>query len=270
MKEGKWAQAEAILSTASGQFVDDQELRVAWAESLLAQRRHDEAYRQYEAALAIGPRKPALEFAAGQTASVAGLLDRAIEHFSMAQTLDPKNPAAPLMLGMVQRRTGQLDAAKASLLRAANMDPTNAFAWGTLADIALGENNLGLALQHVQRARELQPDSREWRLVEARVRARQGDPEAALMLLLPLDPSQRRDAPVVRLMAQCLGMLNRHEDAAALWLDAARADPASAELAYEAAIALQRAGDTSSARDLARDAQRLGHPAAAALVERLR
>jgi predicted Zn-dependent protease len=269
MKQGEWGKAEAELQAAAQRAPEDQDVRVALAETLLATKKYPESYEQYEKALAIGPRDPKLEFAAGQVASQAGMNDRAIEHYSMAQARDPKNGSIPLMLGMAQRKSGNIDGAKASLLRAANMDPANAYAWGSLADIALGENNLEIASQHIAKARQLQPESREWRVIEARVLARKGEPEQALMVLLPMDASQRREPPIVRLIAQCYGMLNRTSDVTSTWVEAARGDATNAEFAYEAASALERIGDAGLARDFAAKAKSLGHPGADALLAKL-
>jgi tetratricopeptide (TPR) repeat protein len=269
-KRGEWSKAEAVLRKTAEQYPMDQDVHVALAESLIAQKKAAQAYEQYEKALAIGPREPKLEYSAGVTASTAGLIDRAEEHFSMAQAADPLNASYPLSLGMVQRKLGQLDAAKASLLRAANIDPENAFAWGTLADIALGENNLGLALQHIVKARTLQPDSKEWRLIEARARKRKGEPEKALALLLPMDISQRHEPVVARQIAECYGMLGRAVDGAHVMGDASNANPTDAALAYDAAAAFEHAGDKPKALEFAKRAKMLGNADAAGLIDRLR
>jgi len=269
MRQGEWAQAETVLRAAAQRAPEDQEVRIALAESCLGGKKYGESYEQYEKALAIGPRDSKLEFAAGQVASQAGMNDRAIEHYSMAQASDPKNASIPLMLGMAQRKAGTVDAAKASLLRAANLDPANAYAWGTMADIALNENSLELAGQHIAKARQLQPEGKEWRVIEARVLARKGDPEKALMVLLPMDISQRREAPVVRLIAQCYGMLNRAGDAAGAWAEAANADPKSAEMAFEAAGAMAHAGEKGKAIEFAKRAKELGHAGADELLAKI-
>ena len=269
MGQSEWAKAETVLRRAAMQFPDQQEIRTAMAETLLAQDRPKDAYEQYEKALAIGPREPKLEFTAGQVASKAGLTDRAEEHFSMAQTADPTNPATPLMLGMVQRKLGKLETAKANLLRAANMDPDNAYAWGTLADIALGENHLDLALQHVEKARKLQPESKDWRLIQARALKRKGEPADALRLLTSLDPSQRREVTVARMIAECFSMLGRHSEAASALADAALADAMNPDIAYEAATAFDRAGNRTRALEFATQAQILGSKPAAAMLARL-
>jgi predicted Zn-dependent protease len=269
MTQSDWARAETVLRQASMEFPEEQEIRIALAETFLAMNKLPESYDQYEKALAIGPREPKLEFAAGQVASKAGLTGRAEEHFSMAQTADPRNPTYPMMLGMIQRKQGNVESAKASLLRSVNLDPENAFCWGTMADIALNENRTDLAIQHIEKARRLQPESREWRLIEARARKRKGEPERALMLLVSLDASQKREVHVARLIAECYGMLGRHADAAVVLVESSKADPVNAELAYEAAAALERAGNKPEAMMFAKQAEGLGHKGAATLIQRL-
>jgi tetratricopeptide (TPR) repeat protein len=269
MDEAEWGKAEAVLRQAAMEYPEEQEIRIALAEDLVAQKKYTDAYDQYEKALAIGPRDGKIEFAAGLVANTAGKSDRALEHFFAAQTAEPSNAAYALNLGLVQRKTGDLNGAKANLLRAGNLDPQNAHVWGVLADIALGENNVGLCLQHISRARGLQPESKDWRLIEARGLNRKGEPDKALMLLLPLEPSLRRDPPVVRLIAQCYGMLQRHGDAAAALADASQADPTNAELAYDAAVGFERCGDRDRAIDFAKRAKMLGSQPATKLLERL-
>jgi predicted Zn-dependent protease len=269
MGQSEWPKAETVLRRAAMQFPDQQEVRTALAETLLALDKPKDSYEQYEKALAIGPREPKLEFAAGQVASKAGLTDRAEEHFSMAQTADPTNPACPLMLGLVQRKLGKLDSARANLLRAVKMDPDSAYAWGTLADMALGENHLDICLQHIEKARKLQPESKEWRLIEARALKRKGEPTEALRLLTPLDPSQRHEPVIARQIAECFAMLGRHAEAASALADAAQADAMNADIAYEAAAAFDRAGNRTRALEFATQAQILGSKSATALLARL-
>jgi predicted Zn-dependent protease len=269
MRQSQWARAEAVLRPATMKFPEDQETRVALAETLVAQNKFADAYGQYEKALAIGPRESKMEYAAGMAASSAGLTERAEEHFSMAQTAQPNNASYALMLGTVQRKLNHIEAAKASLLRVVNLDPEKVVAWGTLADIALGENNLNLALQHIERARRLEPQNRDWRLIEARALKRKAEPEKALMVLLPMDPSQRHEGPVVRLIAECYGMLGRGPDAAAAMAEAFTADPTDKDLAYDTAVAFERIGNKSKALDYAKQAKILGHEGAPKLIERL-
>lgn len=269
VRQGQFGKAEAILRQGVAEHPEDQDLRVALGEALMGQRRYADAYEQYEKALAIGPREAEIEFTAGTLAYQAGMPERSVEHYSMAQTADPSEPRYPLYLGQVQARLGQYESAKASLLRAAMLDDTNAFAWGTLADLALRENNIGIALQHIAKARHLQPNEAAWRLIEARAMKRKGEPEQALAVLLSMDPVKVREPATARLIAECYGMLGRAADAAAILADASDALPADGGLALEAAAAAERAGMKERATILGKRAQAAGNDAAAKLLERL-
>src|SRR5690606_4150173 len=122
LRQNERGKAETVLREAVAEHPDDQELRIALGEALMAQRRFREAYEQYEAALAVGPREAQIESTAGTLAYEAGMPERAVEHYSMAQTANPAEPRYPLYLGQVQARLGQTESAKASLLRAARLD----------------------------------------------------------------------------------------------------------------------------------------------------
>ena len=136
----EFAKAEAVLRAAVGEHVDDQALRLAYAEVLLSLRRPEEAYEQYEAALAIGPQEAAIEFQAGTLASSIGKNDRALEHFSMARAAEPRSAEIALYLGVTQFRLGMIEEAKVSLLSAVKLDENEPVAPAMLAQIALDEN----------------------------------------------------------------------------------------------------------------------------------
>lgn len=269
LAENAPGKAEVVLREAVLRHAEDQELRVAFGETLMALRNFPEAYEQYVAALAIGPRDPGVEFAAGTLASQIGKPDRALEHYAAAQAADPKNADYPLYLAQVQLNQNQIDAAKANLMLAARLDPERAIVWGTLAEIAVRENKVNIALQHVARARELQPKVGTWRVIEARALKRKGDVEPALLVLKGMDVAERRQEPVLRLIAECYGMLDRPADAAAAYADASDAAVRDGALAHEAATWFARAGDTERATFYALRAKQNGEAQAAKLLERL-
>lgn len=269
IRAGKFAEAAAVLGEAVRSHPDSQELRAAYAGVLVEQGRLAEAYEQYVAALSIGPRDAKLEFAAGTMASLTDRPDLSLEHYSAAQTADPANATYPLYLAQVQRKMGMAEEAKASLLRVVKMQPDNAVAWGTLADMALGENKAELALQHIARARELEPRVGTWRLVEARALKRVSKPQAALLVLEGMGESERLEVQTVRLEAECRAMMGDKEGAVRRVVEAARTRPLDADLAMEAAGWLQQAGDEEGARGFAKHAQMLGDDRATDLLARL-
>jgi tetratricopeptide (TPR) repeat protein len=290
MQQREYDKAEVILAAAIKEHPFDADLRRQHAESLVALQRYKDAYAEYEALIALanpsphakaagapvsggGAPKPIdarLQFEAGTVASKAGLLDRAEEHYSMAQSGAPGEAKYPLYLAMVQIKRQERQEAIASLVRAVHLNPDLAEAWGTLAELALGDNQLGLAQQHVERAITLQPEAGRWRLVKAKVLKRSGradDVQKAATMLLALDPTERRKPEVLETLAECYGLLKRPADAAAMYIEAAKTDPTDADLAYQAALWSQRAGDDAGAMTWAKTAAMLGSAEARDMVK---
>jgi tetratricopeptide (TPR) repeat protein len=266
---GEYAKAEGVLRLAAIETPNDQEVRERLAEALLAQKKSAEAYEQYTEAIRIGPRRPDLDFAAGTMASQAGKLDLSLGHYQAAQEADKTNAAYPLYAGQVQLKLGQVDAAKASLLRAATLQPESAIAWGQLAEIALNENNTRIALQHVAKARAIQPEVLAWRLVEARAHKRIGEPAAGVKVLGGVAPADRLNREVLQTLAECHGMLSQPEKAAEEYALAAKAKPEEAEFAYQAAVWYERAGNKAEAQSFAKRAVELGHQRAPGLLAKV-
>lgn len=293
--KGRFEDAAQILAKLVDAHPMDMELRRSFAQSLMGIKKSKEAYEQFVAAISLLPAgttdriskgsDPAagqLHFEAGTCASTAGLWDRADEHYSMAQTANPKEPKYPLYLAMVQIRKGDDAAATASLLRAAHLNPDLAEAWGTLGELALKGNSIGLAQQHIEKARKLQPDSLKWRVVEARLLNRRGEAEQAATLLLALDESRRYEPGVVTALCESYGLLKKPEEAAKFCerafeasgrgeKAAARGEKGGADagLAYQAAVWWQRAGKKEEAIKAARAAAMLGNEDARELAEKL-
>lgn len=265
----EFAKAQAVLRSAVEEHVDDQALRLAYAEVLLDLKRVPEAYEQYEAALAIGPQHPEIEFLAGTLASSIGRDDRALEHFSMARAAKPGSAEIALYLGVTQHRLGLVAESKVSLLAAIKLDEANAVAPAVLAQIALDENQTELALRYIRRSRALDPEQLAHRVLEARILRRMSRPEEALTLMLALPKEQLYQPAVLEICAGCMGLLSRPADAAALYEEALAVSPMSAELAFQAAQWRERAGDMASALKHAKAAQMLGHEAAGKMAQRL-
>lgn len=288
-REGRFGEAGAILEKLIEKNATDQTARVAYAQSLIGQKKYKAAYEQYEAAIALmgsspritkastleaskSLRDPAgaqLHFEAGTCANLAELPSRAQEHYEMAQTLDPSESRYPLYLAMMQIKRGDDPAANASLLRAVKLKPDLAEGWGTMAELALKQNRLGLASQHVGEARKLQPEVARWRVLEARVLNRQNKPEQAATLLLALDPSVRREKGVMGVLSESYGLLNKPSDAASMYVEAASANLSDPELSYNAAVWLERSGESTKAVNFAKTASMLGHQAAHDLLAKL-
>lgn len=265
------AKAAELLRALLAADPEDADAHALLAETLLLLDQPRAAYDHYLAAIAVGPAHAELHFAAGALANTIAMPDRALEHYHAAQQADPTNPKHPLYLAQVQRKLGLTDEAKASLIRAARLDPSLAIAWGVLADIALEENNLSVASTHIARAREAEPDGAAWRIIEARILRRQNRPEDAARLLAAMGDEALADSPAaLEELATSYAMLGLTEQAASVYVRASAARPRSAELAYSAAVWLERAGRPDDAETFARAADRMGHPPAADLIVRLR
>lgn len=268
-RDGAFNKAETLLREAITRHIAEQRLYVEYAEVLVATRREKEAYEQYEKALAAADGTHAIHLAAGSVASMIGRLDRAAEHFAAAQQADKKDWRAPLFLAQVQMKLSQNAEASKNLMLAVNLKPDAAIAWGSLAELELRDNKLSLATQHVAKARELEPGSTVWRVLEARILKRENKPDEALALLAGLDAAQRLDPGVLATMADCLGMLSRPADAAKIYAEASQAQPLRGDLAMQAAQWHERAGDKAAAIVFARRAADAGEEHAADLVARL-
>lgn len=269
-RDGEWDKAEIVLTSAIGKNAEEQALYVQYAEVLIGKNQQEKAYEQYEKALAIGPRSAELEFVAGTTASAAGRLDRAEEHFGAAQAQNKTDWKPPLFLAQVQVKQNNFAEAKKNLLLATHLKSDLGVAWGTLAEISLRENDANLALQHAMKARELEPESVLWRLVQARALKRLGKPQEALDALAGLDETQRLEPGILAIMGECYGLLRKPGDAAAMFAGMSDRFGDRGELALEAAQWYERAGDTANAKKYAERASFLSVAGASELLERLK
>ena len=266
----EWGNAEAILKEAANQFPDVQRVRLAYAECLIKQKKLSDAFSVFEKALVLGEVDSKTHITIGTLANMLGKLERAEEQYAAVLVKDKTNADAPLFLGQILMKQGKLDEAKGNLLIAGRLTPLRSVVWGTLAEISLRENKLEIAAQHLKKARELEPEIVEWKLMEARLLNRQQKPERALEVLLGLDSSKRTLPAAARLSAESYGMLGKKTEAAAVLAAASDASPADGELALEAALAMERSGDKIAAAGFAQRAEKAGNAAAKAVVERLK
>lgn len=270
IRHDKAGSAVAILRAAAERWPQDQAVRLLLGEALLSTGQGQAAYDQYDLAVQIGPDNPEYRHVAATIASGIGRLTEAEMHYLAAQRLDPQNPKYPLYLAQVQQKQGMKDEARVSLMLATKLDPDLGIAWASLAALALEENRPSVAQGYIRRARELEPTRLEWRLIEAKALRRENRPEAAAELLLAVPEAERLSSPAaIRELAATLGMLGRTSDAAAMYVAAVAAHPDDAEIAYEAALWLERDGQVGRAATFAAHAAARGSAPARALAERL-
>ncbi len=268
LDQDKAPAAEIILAAAVERIPDNQSLELLLGECLLQQDRLEESYDHYTRGIFIGPDHPEYRFVAGTIASKLNRLDDAEAHYQMAQSMDRSNPKFPLYLAQVQRKMGKIDDARASLVIATKIDDTLSIAWAALAAIALDENRLDMAAQYVARARTIEPDRPDFRVIEAKILRRRNQPQRAADLLLAIPEADRlADAGTLLELSLCFGMLNKPADAAAMYVAAVAVNPDDPELAYQAALWLDRDNQRGRAETYAQHAAAKGHEGAKRLVE---
>jgi len=264
----RWAEARAVARAAVERYPADQRLRLRYAELLQQAGEHRPAYEQYREALRIGPREAATEYLAGLAATRAGDREAALGHFQSAHDAKPSVPEYALHLGLTQFNLERFEAARASLFLAARADPDNAVAWGMLAQIALRSGNREMAREYIARARELDPVSTVWRIVEADALIH-ADPNRAADLLSRIEPADLPRPYGLRVAKMVFGVTDRHAEAARYFAHVSDADPDNAALALETADLFERAGLVAQARIYARRALNAGETAARRMLERL-
>lgn len=261
------AQAIVVLDRAITVYPDSQDLRLALAKARMVRQEWGLALAAFREAIRIGPATAPLLFQAGTVADDAGDLDAAAELFTRARFTDPREPAYAFNLAMVQIKQGQDTAARTSLLGVIKLDKDNAKAWGTLAQLELKTNELGLAEQHIAEARSREPDVVRWRVTQARILNRQNKAQDALDLLIGLAPADRLSEGALQTMAESLGLLRQPARAAALYEQALAIRAGDGELAYQAAMWHERAGNAEAARDYLTRAASMGHAGAKKALE---
>jgi len=269
LSRGKTGTALAILDRAVEKYPGEGSLHALRGQALVATGKKDLALEAFERACFVGPDSaPNRDFAATIAAEL-GRDDQAVSHWAMAQQLAPDNPKYPLYRAQVLRRMGKTDEAKANLMLAAGLDPDIGVVWATLAAIALDENSPEMVLQHIARARALEPQNVSYRVIESKGLRRLNRPGDALTLLGAMDAQSRAQLDVVEEMSLCYGMLNKPKEAAALYEGVLAQHPDDGKLALATAEWLERAGDKAGALDKAQRAAMLDTRGAREMVERL-
>ncbi len=267
--QGDLAKAEIVLSAGIREHPEDQQMRIAYAETLMMSGQLDSAYYHYTEALRIGPRDAYIEFVTGTIASKIGELGLAEAHYTAARNKDPSQPSYGMFLAQVQLAQLKYDDAILSLIQARPLDPDNAMIYGTLAEIYTRKGQTSLALNQIDIARSIEPDRAAWKITEATLLKRKGDPERALLLLNSLSIQERNSHAILRTRAECFGMLSRPKEAARMYQSMSDARLDDPELAFEAAVWFDKAGQSDQAIAYGERAKALGSQSADKLVQRL-
>ena len=215
MQTDQIGKAEVVLDALTESYPDHPNVYRSLFELRLHQERHPDAYAAIRKVLDLDSTNAEEHFNAGVLASMLKKIEPAATHFEMATSLAPRNPKFPLYLAQMHIKLHEYDKAKVRLLQVINLDGSLHEAFGTLAEIAMIENDLEMAEQHISRARQIAPDIIKWRMVEAAMLRRSGQPEQSLALINALNEEHGRfRQDVVEEAARCWAMLGEPEKAA--------------------------------------------------------
>jgi tetratricopeptide (TPR) repeat protein len=143
------------------------------------------------------PDRYLLEVWRGVTLVRAQQLDAARQTLQAAAQRDPGRPEAHYQLGLLEARAGRPRIAESHLRNALASSARLAPAWEALAVLALGDDQLGPALQHAREAVKVDPRRAAGHFLVALAQARLGQAEAAGLALrraLQLDPTYLAEA----------------------------------------------------------------------------
>lgn len=246
----KIPQASEILTALLTKYPEDPDVLCMASVIRLFEGRTAEAYEALNHKLEKYGGRSDEYFHAGILANMNGSIDMAVAHMENACRLDPSAPAYLINLAMLENKRFNYTAAKANLIKAALLDESNDVIWGTLAEIALQENHLDIGLQHITKARNLNPSNLQWRVDEAKILLRQNQPDAAYVLLKALQPPDSSNQQVINTLAMCWAMKGDFEQAAGIHVDFILEHPNAdhVESAIKAAEFFQKAGNIPQAR----------------------
>ncbi len=202
--------------------------------------------------LELDGQQPEVHILAGTVEYQNRRFDRAQHHYSMAVGLAPSQLRYRLHLAQAQIRLKQYDEARRGLLEALRIDSSSHEAYATLADLYATQNKLTLALSMIHKALENTPVAQRDRRVtytlrQAQLLRRDNQPQEALLALQSLNAIEQDTEPVLENTALCWAMMDRPEEAAAVYERALASDPTAWRHAAAAARWRIQAGQKQAA-----------------------
>lgn len=256
-RQGDTAGAYAVLAPLARAFPGAALTQYELGLVLIALGKAAEGIAALERATTLKPDLAEAWLALGEALFVAGesgRAERAFAHHALALTDPALKPAAAAMFA------GKLDQAETLLRDRLARAPEDAAALHLLADVAQRGGRESEAERLLARSLAIEPDAAGARFAYADLLFRRQDGEAALAQLEPLLAAAPESFPYRNLMAACLALLGRHDEAIALyralleshgrqpklWLNLGHAlrtigEADEAAMTYRRAIALQPA-----------------------------
>ncbi|MEZ5316752.1 MAG: tetratricopeptide repeat protein [Vicinamibacterales bacterium] len=248
-----WADSETLWRHAIAVTERNYRAHDKLGEALRDQGRLDEAYAEYERALALAPpqspRYQAIEQnSLGLVRARQGRADDARAHFEEAVALDPGFPEAQGNLGAALATVGRLDEAADHFDRALALTPDAPEVLAGLAGVRLTQGRADEALPLFSRAVSARPDMAEAHAglgAAAAALGRKADAYTAFAEAIRLEP----DRASVRIrLANLLAADGRPDEAIAELDRAIRIDPRQPTWHYGLAVLLSGRGRTADAR----------------------
>jgi tetratricopeptide (TPR) repeat protein len=141
--------------------------------------RYEEALQRYKQVLAFRPKLPEAEFAAGFVLARMGKLKEAETRYRRALVLRPDFAAAWMNLGSLLREQGREVYAEAALQRAVELRPDLVSGWVNLAILERERHRPAEAEAHLRKAFALNPQQVETQVAWCQFRSAEGDAAGA-------------------------------------------------------------------------------------------
>jgi tetratricopeptide (TPR) repeat protein len=259
LNSGQLPKAEAILARLVEQAPEEPRARELMGQVLTVRARtmnpnadaaliaelRREAYEHYRVAAGLEPDSAGLQHSAGVMAMAAGEFAAALGSFDRAAELDPLRPQYPLFAAQVLIQLERYDEAERRLEAVLELDPDEPLAHASLAVVAMERRDFDDAVGHIAEARAIAPDDLRFRVQEARIHRRRGEPLQAVQMLAGLPDRLRTEEAVTAELAASYEALGHYLQAAEAWATRYRAQPTDPR-AYIAAV---RAGEAMLAAD---------------------
>lgn len=225
-----------------------------------AQHLSREAYEQYRVATELRPNDSGLHQSAGEIAQSAGELETALRHYRRAGELDPNETKHVFFAAQVLIRKSAFQEAEAKLDRARRLAPDEPLTYASLANLSVERGEYGKALGWIEEARSIDPRDVGFRVIEASIHRRQGDPRRSVELLIHLGESERARPMVADELGRALEQIGETAEAGDVWslvYFANQSHPEAWRWAVRAGQARLTEGRRERARQWLQEARRL-------------
>jgi tetratricopeptide (TPR) repeat protein len=198
----------------------DQRERVIFANSLIRERKFNEAKQELETILANDSNSYSAHMGLGLILQAQGQYEGAVQYFQRAKALDSRQAQPLYLAGLCELRLGDLDKAETLLTGAAELDPKLPAVHVGLAQLESRRNDFAKAISHLSDALELDPQLTPARMLRARLLNKAGESDDAVADIEELLESTPDHRGATVMLANWYDQQGMHEKAAGLLLQA--------------------------------------------------